>query len=63
MSNGFFRLEEAQRESHHFLQLKGGCSEVGLVSPDMPAARGPEEMTLRGQRRFRLHIGKKILLG
>lgn len=43
----YFSLEEAQGESHHFLQLKGSHSGVMLVSPAMPALRGPEEMTLR----------------
>lgn len=60
---GFFSLEEAQGDSHHFLQLKGGCSEVGLVSSAMPAMRGPEEMALKGQRRCRLGIGKQFSLG
>lgn len=63
MRNGFFSLDEAQGESHHFLLLKGGCSDRGLVSPAMPEVRRPEEMILRGQRRFRLHTGKTFLLG
>lgn len=42
MRNGFFSLEEAQGELHHFLQQK----EVLLFSAT-PALRGPQEMALR----------------